>query len=78
MPDLFTAPPSDRDQRFKDTVSVSTPLNPEPNPVEPFLSEEAHIPEAPTLRKPKHTRMHIFTSYCELPPKVTFENQNDN
>lgn len=73
MPDLFEAPHADRDQRFSEA-----PVSPTPNPVEPFLSEEAHIPIAPTLRKPKHTRMHIFTSYCELPPKVTFENQNDS
>lgn len=74
MPDLFTAPPSDRDKRFNNAA----PIPSSPNPVEPYLSEEAHIPIAPTLRKPKHTKMHIFTSYCELPPKVTFENQNDD
>lgn len=74
MPDLFAAPHSDRDQRFNDTA----PFPASPNPVEPFLSEEAHIPVSPPLRKPKHTRMHIFTSYCELPPKVTFENQNSD
>lgn len=86
MPDLFSA--SDRDRRFKDSVAQDNPADeipkktPEikssPSPVEPFLSEEAHIPDAPTLRKPKHRKMHIFTSYCELPPNVTFENQNDN
>ena len=89
MPDIFSA--SDRDRRFKDPVEENPLLEevkpiqkspqtspPAPNPVEPYLSEEAHIPDAPTLRKPKHRRMHIFTSYCELPPNVTFENQNSN
>src|SRR5690242_6092852 len=69
MPDIFQAPPeTDRDQRFGGT----------PSPVEPYLSEQAEIPLAPTLRKPKYTKMHIFTSYCELPPGVTFENQDAN
>lgn len=76
MPDLFDATPSaSRDARFNDFESM--PASPTPSPVEPYLSESAEIPIAPTLRKPKHTRMHIFTSYCEIPPNVTFENQED-
>lgn len=74
MPDVFTAPDTARDSRFNDGSSEK----PAPNPVEPFLSEEAHIPPAPILRKPKHTKMHIFTSYCELPPNITFEHQKEN
>ncbi len=82
MPDIFQAPPdTDRDQRFRDAKLAEeqkqTPIV-TPSPVEPYLSEQAEIPLAPVLRKPKHTKMHIFTSYCELPPNVTFENQENN
>lgn len=83
MPDLFTAEPKERDNRFSDAKESATtlPVQPaevKPAMVEPYLSEESEIPLAPVLRKPKYTRMHIFTAYCEMPPDVTFENQEDN
>lgn len=69
MPDLFQAKEDPaRDNRFRDSKVVA----------EPFIAPEASIPLAPTLRQPKYTRMHIFTSYCELPPNITFENQEED
>lgn len=75
MPDIFQAQETiERDQRFRNGKSPQRSAT--PSPVEPYLSKETTIPVAPVLRKPKYTNMHIFTSYCELPPNVTFENQD--
>ena len=81
MPDIFQATPdTDRDPRFRDAkgaeIQAQTPVV-TPSPVEPYLSESAEIPAAPILRKPKYTKMHIFTSFCELPPQISFENQEE-
>lgn len=75
MPDLFEAQVTGRDPRLNDIVA--TPTVEPSSPVEPYLSESAEIPVAPVLRTPKYTNMHIFTSYCELPKNVRFENQED-
>lgn len=78
MPDIFQASDTPtRDQRFRDDVPVAEAVPPQstPSPVEPYLSEQAKIPTAPPLRKPKRKTMHIFTSYNEMPEDITFENQ---
>lgn len=86
MPDVFEAP-ADRDQRFRDENTTTATVEPTPTmpptPVEPMLSQDAHIPATPSFTKMqriknKITRMNLFTSFCENPHNIRFETQESD
>src|SRR5690348_16387371 len=78
MPDIFEAEEQPiRDRRLAgDTTETSEEV------IEKTLSPQEDIPNrsATPLHPERHVgtqNMHIFSSYCERPTKVTFETQED-